>query len=216
MGKMVDQEALDLMPADYAGSTIRFPVNIYGDGNCLPRCASVFAFGTETDENLIEIRMRIVHELVVNEEKYTDNSFLSIGIEQYGQDDLPKIYTQYADTYKLGEKVTDAKIKQVYRSEVLVIRQDKEFMGIWQIHALSNILGCPIQSVYPEYAGYTVRQHLHRKIVPVQPKTAQQIFIMWTNTRGKEREEALWNPNHFVVLLPIDCPQKDSDVEVSV
>ncbi|CAC5405592.1 unnamed protein product [Mytilus coruscus] len=58
------------------------PVQVIGDGNCLPRSASVACFGKETDHQ--EIRVRIVIGMCLHVEKYTSNEYLNRGI------DLPK------------------------------------------------------------------------------------------------------------------------------
>ena len=40
----VDEISLDLYPQDVPQL---LPIDVYGDGNCLPRCGSVLAFGDE-------------------------------------------------------------------------------------------------------------------------------------------------------------------------
>ena len=76
---VVDRQALNLLPTDLP-SDLRgtFPVTILGDGNSLPRSASVIAFGSE--ESHIELRTRIVVELATSDE-YLDNSYLNRGIK---------------------------------------------------------------------------------------------------------------------------------------
>lgn len=54
-----------------------FQVIVIGDGNCLPRSESVFAFGNE--HNPCEIRVRIIIELCLHMELYLDNNYLKIG-----------------------------------------------------------------------------------------------------------------------------------------
>jgi hypothetical protein len=51
-----------------------YPCTIKADGNCLPSCGSVFGYGSDT--NSAEIRVRIVTELVLNDDYYLDNKSL--------------------------------------------------------------------------------------------------------------------------------------------
>ena len=69
LGLPVDSGALDLVPDDLEGSN-RYPVCIQGDGNCLARCGSVFAFREQ--EKWKEIRVRIAVEMALNPDVCTD------------------------------------------------------------------------------------------------------------------------------------------------
>ncbi|CAC5413766.1 unnamed protein product [Mytilus coruscus] len=78
-----DRQAIDCMPRDglaLFGSML--PVCVVGDGNCLPRSASVACFGNETAHK--EIRARIVVEMCLYKHQYVDNEYLNKGV------DLPK------------------------------------------------------------------------------------------------------------------------------
>lgn len=59
--RTVDKASMSLVPND-DGLENLFPCLIYGDGNCLPRCGSLFAYGTENKH--LDIRARIVLHLV--------------------------------------------------------------------------------------------------------------------------------------------------------
>ena len=72
----IDPLSVDLYPQDRPALQ---PVKIYGDGNCLARAGSFLAFGTE-DEH-VEIRMRIACELALHSDIYQDDSFLGAGLE---------------------------------------------------------------------------------------------------------------------------------------
>ncbi|WAR17204.1 LOW QUALITY PROTEIN: hypothetical protein MAR_031798, partial [Mya arenaria] len=96
------------------------------------------------------IRVRIIAELVRNEAKYLDNTYLSEGTEnECKNSDFPKQYAQYSEEYILGTKLNYKTIHSLYRKEVLSITEKNTFMGIWQFHALATILNTPIYSVYP-------------------------------------------------------------------
>ena len=94
--KAVNTDALAWLPDDAPAFS---PIQIYGDGNCLPRCASVFAYGTQ--EHFDEMRIRIALELASHPEAYLDNNFLRAG--HLVADDLPKQYAMYSDQYTVND-----------------------------------------------------------------------------------------------------------------
>ena len=53
-----------------------FPIKVTCDGDCLPACGAIFAFGK--DMRPAEIRVCIIHELVINANFYLDNKNLNI------------------------------------------------------------------------------------------------------------------------------------------
>ncbi|CAC5359740.1 unnamed protein product [Mytilus coruscus] len=152
-----------------------------------------------------EIRLRIVIELVQNEHLYLDNNFLLKGTTNTkSSKNLPTIYAQYSDMYLPGIHLTENIIRSIYQKEIMKIRLDKTYMGIWQIHALSSVLCTPIYSVYPKLENPNVRQDLNRLILPREYKHKQPIYIFWTSTRSADMNNEHWVPNHFVPILPID------------
>lgn len=64
----IDANSLPLVPPD----TAAVPMDIIADGNCLPRCGSVFAFHTQDHHQ--EIRVRIIAELVLHEDFYLSDA----------------------------------------------------------------------------------------------------------------------------------------------
>ncbi|XP_069117201.1 uncharacterized protein [Argopecten irradians] len=218
--KEVDQMALDLMPEDMENyEHAVFPIKVYGDGNCLPRTASLLAYGTE--DCYEEMRARIIVELVNHADEYLDNIILSNGLESLGRkESLPVIYAQYSDFYLPGTHITDETLQLVYEHEVLSIRRNGTYMGIWQIHALASLLGCCVHSICPKYGGFNTRRHLHRKIYPLGkcqlPDNSLPPMVMWTNLQGKSIPEAHWRPNHFVALFPVDTVSISSQRNVEV
>lgn len=197
--------ALDLMPADIDCDVTIFPVKVYGDGNCLARTGSLFAFGCE--ENHEEIRARIVVESVNNCESYLNSKILSSGSNMTETQHLAKVYAQYSDYYIAGVDLTEHAIRTVFENEILSICQRGSYIGIWQIHALATVLKSCIFSVHPVYGSFNTRKHLHRKIIPINGSLKEHnrmLQIMCSNVNGKGVQEALWAPNHFVPLLPVD------------
>jgi hypothetical protein len=92
-------------------------------------------------------------------------------------------------------------VKDIYRKEVMKIRIDKTYMGIWQLHTLASVLVTPIYSIYPKLGNPNVRTDLNRLIIPRDNGNHKDaIYLLWTSTRTNEH----WVPNHCVPVLPID------------
>jgi hypothetical protein len=198
-GLAVDELAFDLAPSDIPGSVL-IPVQTGADGNCLPRCGSLFAFKHENGHR--EIRTRIITELVLNEHLYLSNDYLMRGTSL--NKNLLHIYAMFSDLYIPGIQLTDAVIARMYEAEVLKCTKLNAYMGIWQIFALANVLQCPIMSCYPEFINSEVRNCLHRLVFPSHTSKASAIaHILWTSTR-LDMTPQNWIPNHFVPLVEID------------
>ena len=190
----VDAVSVPLVPQEFTNLT---PVAIYGDGNCLPRCASLFAFHTQTKH--AEMRVRIVIELVKNEKHY-----LSADLDIGGTKNSATTFASFSEFFR-GQKLSPRSIQNLYRREVLTLIKDGTYMGAWQMASLATILGRVVNSVYPNYAAETVRKDLHRIFRPLGPQAidaCEPIHILWTNTQGVELKPRDWRPNHFVLLLP--------------
>lgn len=161
--RTVDSAALQLLP-DEVKSLGLLPTTIYGDGNCLPRCDSLLVYGQE--EKHIDIRGRIIHELVSNEANYLDEKYLKEGSDSsLGRMNFAKTFAMISEHFS-GEKLTYIAIQRIFQAEVLSLCRSGSFMGVWQMAALSNILKTDLVSVYPEYAGKTMRKDLNRTFVP--------------------------------------------------
>ena len=200
----IDYDALKDIPNDLITTTHKdlFPVEVHSDGNCLPSCGSVYAFGTPNESE--EIRARIVKELVTQEDVYLNNEYLESGLSNKTdccKTSLKSQYAQYSEYYIPGMKLDENTIRDIYRKEIFSVTINKSYMGIWQLFALANVLNCAIYSVYPNKGNETVRNDLNRCILPRQPSKSRAVYIMWTNTRADITTEH-WVPNHFVPLVP--------------
>ena len=94
------------------------PRTIYGDGNCLFRTGSAALWGTE-DEH-VEMRVRVVLEMAVHEKLYLNHDFLSRGLEINNSPGLPAIYCQYLETY-VASVLTPLEISRHYRFAAMLM-----------------------------------------------------------------------------------------------
>lgn len=125
---------------------------------------------------------------------------------------LLKLYAQYSDMYSQGMLLNNDIIKSIYRMEVMKIKRNN--MGIWQLHALSSVLKCPIFSVYPTLGNINVRRDLNRLIMPrTETSIKMPIYILWKSTRD-DMVKGHWIPNHFVPLVPIYAEDIKQNVNV--
>lgn len=178
-----DQTALKLFPSDISGL---LPVEIYGDGNCLPRCGSLFAF--EHQRYHTEIRARVTIELALNEDFYISSS-----------------------TEESMKKLPEIEIRDIFRQDACSAPKAGKYMGLWALHALSTVLGKPLQSVYPQLENSVLRPDYHRQLKPRQPRQPDETHsvgdsafipaVMWTRI-GTSPPDVSWLPNHFVACLP--------------
>ena len=118
------------------------PLSVEGDGNCLPRTLSYLL--CKSQSRYMEMRVRIVYEAVINLDSYLDNIYVSVGAHNfYDCATLPEQYAQYSANY-IPNNAIPLDVLDLYKKEVMDIRKDGAFMGIWQIFQAANVLKCPI------------------------------------------------------------------------
>jgi len=168
-GIEIDEDVVQCMSTDLNTNIDLLPCHVNSDGNCLPSTGSTFAFGNK--DQVHEIRLRIVLELVKHEKYYLNDSFLESGTysqKSTEQTSLKKQYAQYSEYFIPGCKLSDVKIRTIYRKEIESVIKDKTYMGIWQIHALASVLKTPIFSCYSCLGNLNIRRNLHRLVKPVE------------------------------------------------
>ena len=201
----IDPSAQRLYPDDAPRSM--YPCKSTANGNCLPSSASVFAFNSL--QRTSEMRVRIIIESVKNEKQYLQHEYLTQGLNPgHRSKNLPGNYAQYSPVYIPGSRLSKNGIADVYQREILLTKRDREYMGIWQLHALSNVLNVPVRSIYPKKGNPNVRKDLNRMIMPLtMVENVSAVHIMWTSTRSDMVNEH-WIPNHFVPVLPVAYQQQ--------
>ena len=184
----IDMASWDLRPIDIDPHLV--PVKVRGDGNCLPRCGSLLAYGTQDKHS--EMRLRMLKELVDNQQYYLTNEFQNFAL--------------YSMHFKQNMALTDIAIEHIFHMECFSTCKNSEYLGLWQLACLATVLGHPLTSVYPTYAAHNIRDAVHREFLPRpgQQRSSNKGYIMWTNTKGMTQPETTWTPNHFVILLPVE------------
>jgi hypothetical protein len=92
-------------------------------------------------------------------------------------------------------------VKDIYRKEVMKIRIDKIYMGIWQLHTLASVLDTPIYSIYPKLGNPNVRTDLNRLIIPRDNGNHKDaIYILWTSIRTNDMTNEHWVVINTVIV----------------
>ena len=188
----VDQVAVMALPSDSPRDCI--PIWTMGDGDCLTRSLSMACFGD--DSRNVELRARIVVEGVYNRPHYLDNEYLAIGSRSLRQQGtFTEQYALFLGQYAHGD-LQDV-IESVYDNEMLAMCKPREYMGMWQIWASTNVLARPVKSVFPMRGSDAFQSDFNRLCVPysTQFRRKEPVIIMWTSTVMNGRI------HHFVPLL---------------
>ena len=165
----------------------------------------MLAFGTE--ERHVEMRVRLVVEMVVNSKLYLSPAFLSRGSSDDGQDILEKL-KRYAEVYNVSHSA-----KTSFAQENFLTRNASKECGMWHLFAAANILHSKVISVFPDKGEGDMRSLAKRTILPKRDQSATSKFIMWTSHREDLTDEH-WVPNHFVPLLPLHPSSDEPSVVV--
>ena len=195
----LDKVSMDLFPDQDFPDLV--PVRVEGDGNCLPRSASMLIFGDQ--QHHLEMRVRMACELALNKEFYLNNE----NHKMYEFDTFPycSMITTYSQHFKPGMDTQRESIEFVFEEDAMKTAKTGTYCGIWHLYALASIVGCRLYSIYPKLKStVTIRPELNRIIFPRKQMSKKKIAIFWTNTNGI-KGESFWSPNHFA-----PCFQKHS------
>lgn len=143
----VDNVAASLYPDD-APPDFQ-PVICSGDGNCLFRAFSIIFFGNE--DHHTEFRIRAICELAKNEKSYLCNDYLDslTGAKNLVEKLLPSsVFVNAKDS------------SSSYQKEVFRTLKSSTFANMWHIFSLANVLGCTVQSVYPDVQNHGTNRSL--------------------------------------------------------
>lgn len=197
---IADDIATELIPESCNILDGRKACSIVPDGNCF--CRSLAKVVRDDEEMYWEFRCRLVHEGVLREEKYLNNTNLEIGANASGGApvNICEHYTTYSSEYDPSKKLNEAEIRRVYQQEWYNFRLDTCYAGAYQFHAAASVLGATIYSHYSNQVIPFIHNDLNRKMSPLQlgadEEAAHSIHILWTKS-----SKDVGRLNHFVPLL---------------
>ena len=102
-------------------------VNVLVDGNCLPRPGCFILTGNE--DLHLEMRVRIVHELLQHDDAYLNDSLLAQG-KAAGSHKITSIYAQFSPGFVPGVKLGQDDLRDLYEKEVTNVIHAKAFCGM--------------------------------------------------------------------------------------
>ena len=187
---ILDNGALSIYPGDAPEMT---PSKIYGDENCFFRALSKYVYGSEAYHS--EMRVRIVLEMVHNEDLYTSNEHLNL-MSEYQVNNLVKELHEHSMP------------NDIHRFEDYVISMLKPatWAGLWHFFAAANCLKKPIRSVYPNVSSPFVNRSLYNQLIPPikfpDQNTSKDIPVIMGTNIGNNILSPVWSPNHFVLRTP--------------
>lgn len=192
----VDIVAKLLLPSD--APRVK-PLVTEANGNCLFNAVSMILFGN--DNYHIEMRVRTVCELILNEDIYLNNKKLrQMSDESLKSCDILQYLISTCESYI----TSNGNVKEAYRAEVMQTIFEYRFCSMLHIYAITNMLNIMVHSVYPNITNVGVNRKIHHQIITPYNRGSvpkMPVYIMWSNkTELLVTKE--WQPDHFVTLIP--------------
>ena len=189
----VDRVTLIALPKDAPKGVV--PIETVGDSNCFPCAISKALFDNESHHK--EIRLLLVIEGVRNRVHYLDNNYLSMGASHiHRKCTFKQQYALFSGQHYPNTGNVDDIVETIYETEMMQLRLDGSFMGMWQQWAACNVIGRPIRSVFPDRGINSFRSDFNRLCVPLYRicQNHLPLNIMWTPIQVN-------GDIHFVPLL---------------
>ena len=146
----------------------------------------------------VELRVRTLCELVLNENFYLQPSIVSI-FDPYGKQISKNALIATSANFDRAVGNLDADVaKTVLQMDCLETTKSGQYSNMWHIHGLASALGRSITSIYPE-KNDRVRPLIHKEVHPrIALQDGLPLIIMWTRAAQTSKRESSWTPNHFV------------------
>ena len=144
-----------------------------------------------------KMRIQIILFSVLHKDKLLSHEYLSEGVSNLCEDiTLPELYAMFSGQNAAG--LSDNIVETVYEREIMNLTEERSYMGMWQLFVAANVLGHPIQSVFPLKVSEAFRRDFNHICYPIDGRQKRKIpiTIMWT-------PKVEYGPvHHFVPLLP--------------
>ena len=142
--------------------------------------------------------MRTFIELCLNKDKYLNDCYLKelTGLDDY-VGNLPGSSFNLLSKTK-GNPNAECQ-REGFEAGIVDTIKPGSYSSMWHIFALSNILGFPIQTVYPEVKGSLINQNYVN--VLITPSQMQHLTVAYIHTSNVDLHG--WTPNHFDPLTPV-------------
>ena len=191
----IDTYSLNLYPDDAPHDLL--PITNLGQGDCLYRATSQLIFGTQ--EHHCEMRVRVVMEMLKNEEMYLNGKWL----KKMSQPDCASTSDELQE-YILATSLSDhtSNLRIEFRKEVMKTLRDGRFSSLLHVYALANVVQARLRMIYPNKPSIVVNRTMHNQLLtPISEGNNVVLNIMWTSTVQGNAIQMNWQPNHFVACV---------------
>ena len=149
---------------------------------------------------------------------FNSTSLALTGTEKYSSQMRIQTLVYLVRNYKILNSIVDdaSRCSPNVMEAIFDCREEGGFSGHWTIVALSNVIGRPIDVLYPSIGDLTeYSKILTRVYSPFEISKLEPIRIMWT-TLNINPLSGNWNLNHFVPLLERNTVEKMSRSKTGV
>lgn len=197
-----DQIASHLLPKNLENEFR--PIVCYGDGNCLFRSVSLHVMGNE--EHHVEFRVRTIMDLVRHEKLYLNEEKLKNVSSKEAASNESLLHYILCTSVDNPQFVNQ---RNTLREHIMQTTKSGKYASLVHIYALPNVLNRPVQSVYPDIPNAGVDPHIHNQTIqPWQQSQSDHMTFMWSHLTDAGRTDGPWDPNHFVLLVPLSKSNK--------
>ena len=148
----------------------------------------------------IELRVRTFFELCLKKNDYLGDQYLKrlTSLDSC----MAKLFESSFDTSSVKPGLSKAvRISNACDVGELNTIKSGSYSSMWHMYALSNVIGCPISSLYPVIVASLIdRQYMNVTITPTVQQSTNEVVILWTHTSNSNLKG--WIPKYFVPLVP--------------
>lgn len=179
----IDNFSLTLIPFDVPTKFKNHqPVEIFPEGNCFFRSLSRLVYGNERHH--LEMRCRVVDDLVRYEDNYVSHDYLMRGAvhEHKRCFHIGSYYCSYCGVTDVADNDTTLDgIRKVFMENTMRIRHLREYSDIWHLHSAANVLKSKIVMVFPDRnIRQNVRVDMNRAFLPSVSEHQNEYCLLWT------------------------------------
>ena len=207
-----DMFAHQIMPQDLPaghqlGEEEPFPIKTGPDGTCFYYSLCRLVYGVQTKQLAQEMRLRILHEAMTNEDYYLSGDCypdVSLARDLQGYKTYMHILAELSlSTDKAEDWTTAEGIRTAFRRELNCTGDKDGWASQWTVYVAANVVRRDIMMLYPDMSQRKefcqLRREMHKlvKCKRVTTVDSRQINIMWTASATSST-----SVDHFVAVVP--------------
>lgn len=209
---------LDRLPLDYLSNDI-LPTSAKGlkalqstaDGNCLFNSVSTLLTGNESMNK--ELHLKTCIELALNLPYYKQHPKLcalkipTLVTRRPSYQSIEGIFDATAFQTECEEIYEKKGFLEALKLETTGTAHDYRSCGTLQVIGLASVIGCKINTYYPDHKHLFIDVYENSFEPRVRPDISHKVNLMWTSTLGWTGKSNDFRPNHFVPLFESSVSQ---------